>query len=262
VKRFSKRLAAEIEKPRGAANGFALYPDGVVQVKGCSMASATLSVHRRKQVGVADDVPVLILDAGADLGINRLFWGDRLENVPARIQCNAHVVQVKGKGCSRQSITGCSRDGQRLSDAKAGEAKRLQDELVEWIDSLPGSVAVNTNKPVEKLLAPKLCVGIKIGHFDTLRGRNQWQDCETIVVIGRDQPPPNAIEEDARGLYGDDDKPLLLTGGYGKERRLVRMSGPGRTVVSNVVAHADPRVQADLETYRERELSKRLTAPG
>jgi hypothetical protein len=56
VKRFFKRLAAEIEKERGAANGFALDPDGVIQVGGPRMAM--LSVHYRKEVRFGDDVPV------------------------------------------------------------------------------------------------------------------------------------------------------------------------------------------------------------
>jgi hypothetical protein len=161
-----------------------------------------------------------------------------------------------GKGFSRQSITGRYRNGQPISEARLADAQRLQDELVDWLNGLPGSVVVIVNKPVEKLIAPRLRPGIKTGHFGALRGRNEWQGCDTIVVIGRDQPPPLAVESDARALYADDEEPLALTGEYETEERRLRMTAEGPPVTSKVVAHRDRRVQALLESYREREVEQ------
>jgi hypothetical protein len=256
VKRVYRALADEIDKSRGFANGISLDPDRAIEINGKPAHAAMLEVYYRKRVRFGGDVAALLLDASADLGINRRIWGERLENAPARIPRNAQVVQVIGKGFSRQSITGCYRNGQPISEVRLAAAQRLQDELVDWLNALPGSVAVIMNKPVRKLIAPRLRPGIKIGHFGALRGRNEWKDCDIVVVIGRDQPPPSAVESDARALYADDEAPLVLTGRYDPEERRLRMSGDGPPVTSMVMTHTDRRVQALLESYREREVEQ------
>jgi hypothetical protein len=47
-----------------------------------------------------------------------------------------------------------------------------------------------------------------------------------------------------------------LSGKYGREPRRIRMKMPGPPVLSKVTVHADPRGQAILETYREREVEQ------
>src|SRR5262249_1580770 len=175
VKRLFRALADEIDKPRGFANGISLDPDRAIEINGKPAHAAMLEVYYRKRVRFGGDVAALLLDASADLGINRRIWGERLENAPAGIRPTAQVGQVIGKGFSRQSITGCYRNGQPISEARLAAARRLQDELVDWLNGLPGSVAVIMNKPVRKLIAPRLRPGIKIGHFGALRGRNEWK---------------------------------------------------------------------------------------
>jgi hypothetical protein len=258
VKLFFRQLAAEIETPRGEANGITLEPDAHIAVGGRHKRTAMLTVYYRKRIRAGENVPILILDASADHEINKRFCGDRLENAPARIRRNAYVAQVHGKSFSRQSITGLDSSGEPLSDAKLAEAQRLQGEIVEFVNALPGEVAVMMNKPVEELLSPHLRDGVYPGHFGAVRGRNEWQRCNTIVVIGRDQPRPYAVEQDARSLYFDDDEPLQITGEYVLEPRRLRLTGNRPPVISEVWVHPDRRVQALLETYREREVEQAI----
>jgi hypothetical protein len=253
VKLFFRQLDAEIEKPRGEANGITLEPDAHIGVGGRHKRTAVVTVYYRKRIRAGENVPILSLDASADHGINKRFCGERLENAPARIRRNAYVVQTYGKSFSRQSITGCDSSGEPLSDAKLAEAQRLQAEIVEFINALPGDVAVMVNKPVEELLSPRLREGVYTGHYGALRGRNEWQRCNTIVAVGRDQPRPFSVEQDARSLCFDDDEPLQITGEYVLEPRRLRLTGNRPPVISEVRVHPDRRVQALLETYRERE---------
>jgi hypothetical protein len=258
VKLFLRQLGDEIEKPRGEANGVTLEPDAHIGVGGRHKRTAMLTVYYRKRIRAGENVPILSLDASADHGINKRFCGDRLENAPARIRRNAFVVQLYGKSFSRQSLTGCDSFGEPLSDAKLAEAQRLQAEIVEFINALPGDVAAMMNKPVEELLSPHLRDGVYPGHFGAVRGRNEWQRCNTIVVIGRDQPRPYSVEQDARSLCFDDDEPLQITGEYVLEPRRLRLTGNRPPVISEVWVHPDRRVQALLETYREREVEQAI----
>jgi hypothetical protein len=73
-----------------------------------------------------------------------------------------------------------------------------------------------------------------------------------VIVIGREQPPPEEIETLARGLYCDDAEPLALTGAYVKALRGYRLKSD-RHVGVEVDIHSDPRVQRVLELKRERE---------
>jgi Toprim domain-containing protein len=258
VKLFFRQLDAEIGRARPGANGITLEPDAHIGVGGRHKRTAMLTVYYRKRIQAGENVPILTLDASADHGINKRFCGDRLENAPARIRRNAYVVQVYGKSFSRQSITGCDSSREPLSDAKLAEAQRLQAEVVEFINALPGDIAVMMNKPVEELLSPRLRDGVYTGHFGALRGRNEWQRCNTIVVVGRDQPRAYAVEQEARSLCFDDDEPLQITGEYVLEPRRLRLTGNRPPVISEVRVHPDRRVQALLETYREREVEQAI----
>jgi phage/plasmid primase-like uncharacterized protein len=257
VKRFFRRISSEIEKPRRQAIGIVLDPDGEIKLKGRTMRTAVLRVHDIRRIHVGTEIGALILDASANFEINSRIWGARLENVPARIRRRAHVIQVYGPAFSRQSITGCDGGGRPLSDEKLSAAQRLQGEIVSFLNDLSGTVAVFTNRPVEELIAPWLRAGVRVGHYGAIRGKNAWEDCDTIVVIGREQPRAWAMEAAARSLYGDDDEPLLLTGDYVEQTRGVRSAG-GAPVTATIHVHPDLRVQALLEASREREVEQAI----
>jgi len=42
----------------------------------------------------------------------------------------------------------------------------------------------------------------------SLRGSNEFEDRSVIFVTGRNQPPPNDIEQQARSVFGNSGNPL------------------------------------------------------
>ena len=74
-------------------------------------------------------------------------------------------------------------------------------------------------------------------------------------MAGREQPPPLAVENMARSLFGADPEPLLLAGEYVPQMRGHRTKDGSRTAVV-VQVHPDPRVQALVEQCREREIEQ------
>ena len=39
-------------------------------------------------------------------------------------------------------------------------------------------------------------------------GRNDWSDCTTVIILGREELAPEALEDLARALFGDSGEPL------------------------------------------------------
>ncbi|HEX8373585.1 MAG TPA: hypothetical protein VF606_00210, partial [Geminicoccaceae bacterium] len=135
---------------------------------------------------------------------------------------------------------------------QARAANRLEDvRCLAEVKAAGGKRALLvTYKPAEERLGA--IPGADIAHFGGLRGLDRYKDHDTVIVAGREQPPPSAVEDLARSLFGDDDEPLALSGGYSLETRGYRLCDGTRRGVE-VAVHPDPRCQAILEQIRERE---------
>jgi hypothetical protein len=152
---------------------------------------------------------------------------------------DAEVIQVKGKGFSRQSLTGVSKYGSPLSSARTAAAERLRDEVLALLRMLSGEVLLVTYKAVEELLQSLLSSGNRVAHFGALRGLNTYQAYETVVVLGRQQPSAQTVEVLARPFAADDDEPLLTVGGYVQQCRAWRLRDRSPSI-EVVQVHPDP----------------------
>ena len=52
-----------------------------------------------------------------------------------------------------------------------------------------------------KLLELGIPPNVETAHFNQIRGRDEWKDSDLLIVIGRTQPPPNAMELNAEVLF-------------------------------------------------------------
>ena len=194
---------------------------------------------------------MLLLDADLD----PLIAGKVLPLSPeritrVRIRLHAEVIQVVDTVASRRKLVGTegASDGRR--------AERLQGALkaLAGIEaSRGGAVLLVSYKPVMAAMEPP--EGVDRTWFGALRGLDGWKDHATVIVAGREQPPPREMEAAARAWFGDDTEPLLLTAGYVPCTRGYRSQGGERRGVE-VEVHPDLRVQALLEQQREREIEQ------
>ena len=139
---------------------------------------------------------------------------------------DAVVWQVTGKTFSRQSITGANRSGKPISERKMHEAARLRAQVVEFLTMLPGTVLLVSYKAAIEALTNDLPAHVTTAHFGALRGLNSFEQCETVVVMGREQPPAAVIETLARPFTATDAEPFLPVGEYVPQLRGRRMRGP------------------------------------
>lgn len=261
----------EVAPARGSANG-------VEYRAPIGDAPGRVLVHYARQPNHRGG-PVLLLDASADLEINRQLWSEDLQEVRIDVERRADVVQVVGKAFSNQSIKGVNAKGEPL---RAKEAKRLRHQVAMVAQNLPGPVLIVANKGAKESLQAKVLESpgadaLHYAHFGALRGLNQFETCQSAVIVGREQPSAQAIEEYARALYRLDPAPLVTLGDYQRmhpvarkvggggrfvtgwalETRHRRMAG-GRVEAAAVEVHPDSRVQRFLEQIREREIEQAI----
>lgn len=185
-------------------------------------------------------VPLLLLDGSADLTGLRQVFGD-MEVRHVNVRRNARIVQVVDRSFSDTALRG---DSSRLSDL-AGLAKLLRST------NAPGVVA---RKSIESVF---LTGEIPTLHHGKLRGQNALELCDVLLVIGRMQPPPGAMEEQARALYPFEN--LNLPGCYLRGAASYRISSNElQEVQERQWLHPDPRVAARLQQSRENELAQAI----
>lgn len=99
---------------------------------------------------------------------------------------------------------------------------------------------------------------IDIAHFGNIRGIDQFKDHAAIVVIGRQEPNPKSMEDQARAIWFDSDNPIqtVPTGERYPTRQQnynVRELNPQPHNGRDVAYHPDPRANALLYQAREAE---------
>ena len=95
---------------------------------------------------------------------------------------------------------------------------------------------------------------VTTAHFGALRGLNSFEHCETVVVMGREQPSAQAIEVLTRPFCADDPAPFLPVGEYVLQTRRPAHARPQGLNMIEAQVHFDPRCQSVLEQIREAEM--------
>ena len=260
-----RAFALEIEIKRDCAHGVELRRNVERKVKqedGTFIKERhdRVFVHSKRDSFVPIDAALLLIDADASLEINKLLFGDSLKEEVIRVRRNAYVMQVWSRGFDKRNVS-FGNDSKRLL--------RLIQELIVRERVGGKEVLVVTNRSVRLLITgekdndslPKfgLCWGANVAHFGNIRGEDGWKDFDTVIVIGRNQPPLSSVEGDARALWATALQPLnLLVAGSEDEggARWVRQPrgytmADGSRAGVDIDMHPDSRVQLVLELQRE-----------
>jgi hypothetical protein len=247
-----RQLAAEIERQREVPIGVTFEPDKVVEIVGskCLERQARIQIFGRRPFRIPAKAPILLLDASADPMIDRALWGESILYAHVRARRNLVASQSTTRSGSRSSLVHIG--GQHPKTAT--DITRLQKRIAELVPGDGSGVAVFGSLPVIEALTPHLPEKAVTGHFNALRGINDYEDCHTAIVVGREQPGCRDLEDYARSIFFEADEPIRTARKL--EERKVRLAGCNVEITSEF--HPDPRVQAVLAQIREREIEQAM----
>ena len=248
-----RQLRREFEQSRARLNSVWFEPQWRVVIDGEVSFEPRILISYIRAHRLAKYTPALALDGTGSLKLNRKVFGAHMLERRFPVPRDAEVIQVKGKVFSRQSLTGASKRGSAISSTMIAAADRLRNHLLALLQTVPGSVLLVTYKAVEELLKPLLPSYVRVAHFGAVRGLNTYQVCETVVVLGRQQPSAQAVEALARPFAADDREPLPSFGGYVQQCRARRLRDRSASIEVAQV-HPDLRCQELLEQVREAEI--------
>jgi hypothetical protein len=90
---------------------------------------------------------------------------------------------------------------------------------------------------------------VETAHFNNIRGRDEWNDIDLVIVIGRTQPPPEAMERQAEALFRS---PCKTLGPEYYDPVWVPLTGNDREVRAE--RHPDPQAELMRRSVCEAEL--------
>lgn len=185
---------------------------------------------------IASDVPRLFLDASLSPRIaEKVSPGVELIDIAARR--NARVIQVADTTLSKHRL---GEDNDHLS-------ARIVELATRRVMENPNGAII---APKDWLSAhgSKLPCCVKQAHYGALRGLNTMESADWLIVVGRNEPPPWAVEAVARAWFAGDMEPGTVTR---EQSALVARNGDTATITRT--AFTDPRCQEILESIREQE---------
>ena len=220
--------------------------------------------------------PMLILDSDADTEILKALGCDIRNEHQLTLRPNAHVVQVHDHQMSMNSLLNSksNRDGCRMLIAK----EVLRDRLVRNAGVLVGAPksvvramfedagydfrSMNKDEITETMLTTKLHGARWLWFGSRSLGSNLYKDCASVIVLGRQELPVSALEDQGRALWGDTEgEPLNFVRPDVKGAQWLpyveaqyEMADGSRMAVE-VPCHPDPRIRR-LQ-FQSRELATR-----
>jgi hypothetical protein len=214
-------------------------------------------LHYMRPFARVEEKPALLIDADLDQVLAaKIFPEITVENLP--VERKAEVIQVSDTACSKRRLIGTSDPKEQ-----ARAANRLADvQAVIDVEAYPNKrVLVVASKAVaERLRAP---LDGEVTWFGALRGVDAWKGYDSVVVAGREQPPPNAIDGHLRALFWDRPEPLRFVEPDEHSRTMLKTEDRGYRLrrghaSAEVAVHPDDDGQRLLEQIRECEIAQAI----
>ncbi|MGP6089211.1 hypothetical protein [Antarctobacter jejuensis] len=226
--------------------------------------------------------PLLILDADADPEILNALGCDVQQEHHLTLRPNAHVVQVHDRRMSITSLLDSQKNREECRRLIAKEV--LRDRLSGNTGVLVGAArsvvqkifedagydfnAMSQDEASRIMLTTKLHGAHWLWFGGRALGSNRYKNCSSVIVLGRQELPIWALEDQGRALWGDTHgEPLhLVEPDLSGAQQLPLTEIPyemadGTGMAVQVPCHPDPRIrrlQMQSREFATRQLVERL----
>ena len=211
---------------------------------------------KRKEMNVPSGIPILFIDADLNEDVIKLFRPDtKVINIPVERKATVHQFS------------------KTLSEYSRKNNKNVFDEINTFLGLVnqDKSTLIVTTKKLRKELTKESKTQMKqtgryekasINHFANLRGLNEFKHFNRVIIIDRNQPNNEHLEQRAKALWFDTDINITTCKDKGEQTYPRRKSGLRMKDHSkqsvNVSYHPDKHVQALLRIHREAEITQAL----
>lgn len=263
---FWLRVAAEIDLDR-PFHGIEVCANEPVKVNGVRVDQHRIHVYWPRPTVIGQNTPLIMIDADADLEINRIFFGPSLQSVEIKAARNAYFIQCYSTRLSKRTLLGrhpraapvMTRELRKVVAIIKKEAERGGKVFVVMPRQVRAFLTAadrgENSAGKQRLERSETWHAVTIAHFHYIRGSNDWSDYDTVIIVGREQPSSRDIERTARAIWADDPEPLKLIGDHRllEQQRGYRMRDRSLRGVKTPI-HPDARIQRVLELVRENEM--------
>jgi hypothetical protein len=219
-------------------------------------------ICEHKPIRVPRSAPVLYLDATADPIITEVYLPS-LQYHQIDVRQLAVVSQVHDRTGSNTFWNGKVKlELKSLSeptyDPNHNDLAKLIMVLNEWVKAGESPLLVAHKELCDQLRGhAKLNEGVAVAHFMSLRGSNAYENRSVIFITGRNQPPMDAIERQARAIFGNSGNPL----NYDDKKNLpsdqveywLSERSPHSASAITFPSFSDPRIETVQKQIREAE---------
>ena len=206
-----------------------------------------LALIDSKKFSLADDTPVIFLDASANIFFYQRLVDRELVHIIRRIRMRNPVIQLIDGEYPKQSL---------VIQYKNSKKQSTSDKIVRLVKAVINrgecTLVISTKEFIEKRLrkalkTARLKGGYEIGHYWGLRGSNDYTHCDQVVLVGTAMPNLEElhIREQCRRLR-EDYVSGVTTHSY---RRYGETRLQGKTRVFE-----DERMNQILSQHREEEM--------
>ncbi|MDC1042319.1 hypothetical protein OAQ78_06780, partial [Amylibacter sp.] len=219
-------------------------------------------ICEHKPIRVPRSTPVLYLDATADPVITDAYL-PAMQYHRIDVHQLAVVSQVHDRTGSKifwnsKIVPEQENLSEPTYDPRHNDLASLITILNEWVKAGESPLVVGNKELCEFLRGhPELDAGVAVAHFMSLRGSNAFEDRSVVFVTGRNQPPLDDIERQARAIFGNSGNPLAYDDLENLPLDQVdywlskRSSHPPAAMT--VLSFSDPRIGAVQKQIREAE---------
>lgn len=211
-----------------------------------------LTIRGHATLGSNWNVSTLFIDATLDLELLKPFWphveliDDLLADAPYQ-----YIYQTTGRSFGKsllQPLQTPPKNEKAVEEEKRrSNARRRVVSFINRVDRETGgaTLVISNKRIVEELALPP---HIHRAHFNAVAGHDKWGDVKAIVIVGRTQPPPKAVEDIAAALTGR--APNALTGWYPGGDVFWKIRGDSG--VTTILGEADTHPDEMCERIRSR----------
>ena len=232
----------------------------IVQLKTENGPIKAFQLRWRKELRDGWKVPTLVIDALLSPNVVKQFFPTiEIKQVGRVAAPYQRVTQIKDRSYSHRYLNENAKNPEDARVAKR-HVRNLHATICRAARKTNGTVVVVAQQDIEAALTERgnIPSNVTLAHHNGVSGSDQYKDARALIVVGRTQPKPAAVEDIAGALTGSAVKPI---DGWYPTVIVNRKMADGSIQPAEAPRHPDPVAEAVRQLICEGELMQIIGRP-